>query len=461
MCAARTTCHWKGTDAAMVLRALPGSAGYMFASWPAAPPVFDGVARAAKLFVPLPARATHPPAVSAGPAPVGAALVAPTEGQPHTLAPVAGRVIRAAAATLTTGQPVAAVEFEPAEETDAVWTAFDDPSALELIRRVEPVQLIEWVERLRAAGVSADRHTSPDLLAQLRISAQRPVDTVICNVLDVDPSACLNAALAACYGIELAAGVMLVARIARAGRAVVALDARVPATWTSSLRRAGKGSLRFETMVNDYPQGDPTLMLYTLLNRRLKPGRLPAELGAIQLDAAAAVAIGRCALQGAPLLSSPLAVRDHALRQSFFVFAPVGMRVADVLGQTRVGAACTIVRGGDVLRDLKLQDDAVISAAGELILHASPSEPAAPPDPCIRCGWCVEACPTRLRPAGVLEAAQHGDVAQAERNGVDACIECGICSYVCPSRLPILDGVRHIRTLRGTAQVTSSSIHLK
>jgi electron transport complex protein RnfC len=252
-----------------------------------------------------------------------------------------------------------------------------------------------------------------------------------------------------------------VALVARAGRAVVALDARVPATWTSSLRRAGKGSLRFETMVNDYPQADPTLMLYTLLNRRLRPGRLPAELGAIQLDAAAAVAIGRCALQGAPLLSAPLAVRDHALRQSFFVFAPLGMRVADVLEQTRVGAACTVTRGGDVLRDVRLPDDAVIGAAAELVLHASPPEPAVMPDPCIRCGWCGEACPTRLRPAGVLEAAQLDDVALAERYGVDACIECGICSFVCPSRLPILEGVRHVRALRGAGQVTSSSIHVK
>jgi electron transport complex protein RnfC len=435
----------------MVIRALPGSAGYMFASWPAAPPVFEGVGRGgAKLFVPLPPGAAREPELIAREANVaaGAALVAPIEGLPATLAPVAGRAIGATTASLTTGRATSAVEFEPSEDPDPVWTAFDDPKALEPIHRAEPAQLIDWLERLRAAGVSAERHTSPDLLAQLRQSAHRPVDTVICNVLDVDPSACLNAALAACYGIELAAGVMLVARVARAGRAVVALDARVPASWTSSLRRAGKASLRFESMVNDYPQADPTLMLYALLNRRLKPGRLPTELGVIQLDAAAAIAVGRCALHGAPLLSMPLAVRDHALRQSFFVFAPVGMRIGDVLGQARVGAACTVTRGGNLLRDVKLSEDAVISAAGELVLHASPPEPTVIPDPCVRCGWCGEACPTRLRPAGVLEAAQVEDVALAERYGIDACIECGICSYVCPSHLPLLEGVRRIRAIR-------------
>jgi electron transport complex protein RnfC len=446
----------------MVIRALPGSAGYMFASWPASPPVFEGVGRGVRLRVPTPAAAARQPELIARDVPVhaGAPLVAPIEGLAATLAPVSGHARGATTATLTNGRAVTAVEFEPSEDPDPVWTAFDDPKALDPIHRAEAAQLIDWLDRLRAAGVGAERHTSPDLLAQLRLSAQRPVDTVICNLLDVDPSACLSAALAACYGIELAAGVMLVARLSRAGRAVVAIDARVPASWTSSMRRAGKGSLRFESMVNDYPQADPTLMLYTLLNRRLKPGRLPAELGVIQLDAAAAIAVGRCALQGAPLLSAPLAVRDHALRQSFFVFAPVGMRVADVLEQTRVGAACTVTRGGDVLRDVKLADDAVVSAAGELVLHASPPEPAVIPDPCIRCGWCGEACPTRLRPAGVLEAAQDEDVALGERYGLDACIECGICSYVCPSHLRLLDGVRRLRTLRGATQVTSSSVHV-
>ena len=232
----------------MVIRALPGSAGYMFASWPASPPVFEGVGRGAgaggaRLLVPLPAGAARQPELINRDVLVtpGAALVAPVEGFPATLAPVSGRAVGTTTATLTSGRAVAAVEFEPSEDPDPVWTAFDDPNALEPIHRAEPAQLIDWLERLRAAGVSAERHTSPDLLAQLRHSAQRPVDTVVCNVLDVDPSACLNAALGAWYGIELAAGAMLVARLARAGRAIVALDARVPASWTSSLRRAGKG----------------------------------------------------------------------------------------------------------------------------------------------------------------------------------------------------------------------------
>ena len=64
------------------------------------------------------------------------------------------------------------------------------------------------------------------------------------------------------------------------------------------------------------------------------------------------------------------------------------------------------------------------------------------PGACLRCGWCADSCPTRVHPAGILEASQFDDPELAERSGLEACIECGICAYVCPSELPLLQGIR-------------------
>jgi electron transport complex protein RnfC len=103
-----------------------------------------------------------------------------------------------------------------------------------------------------------------------------------------------------------------------------------------------------------------------------------------------------------------------------------------------------VLRGGDVLRDIQLTEDAVVGGT-ELLVHASPLEPPINPDPCVRCGWCFEACPTYVQPANCLEAAQRDDADLAIRFGIEACIDCGICSYVCPSHLPILSGIRWMR----------------
>jgi electron transport complex protein RnfC len=186
-------------------------------------------------------------------------------------------------------------------------------------------------------------------------------------------------------------------------------------------------------------------MLYTLLGRRLRPGRLPTDQGVILLDAAAAIAVGRVALFGATAIAAPVVLRDHMLQQSFFTFAAPGIALGEVLQQTRTSAQSTLLRAGDVLRDVRCDLQSVIAVGTENVLHASQAEPINNPDPCTRCAWCIDACPTRVQPAGVFEAAQRGDLALAEASGVEACLECGVCSYVCPSGLPLLPAIQMMR----------------
>ncbi len=147
------------------------------------------------------------------------------------------------------------------------------------------------------------------------------------------------------------------------------------------------------------------------------------------------------------MLRVPLAVFDQPSGTSHLVSAPVGARLGDVLTQLGIAAppGGLELRGGGPLRELRLTPDSVV-AGGELGIFTCPREPDVNPAPCIRCGWCVEGCPVRIHPAGLLDAAQREDMDLAHRYGLDACIECGICSYVCPSHLPLLGGIRVLRT---------------
>ena len=53
--------------------------------------------------------------------------------------------------------------------------------------------------------------------------------------------------------------------------------------------------------------------------------------------------------------------------------------------------------------------------------------------PCIRCGRCVEACPSHLVPTKLESAARMFDNETFEKlNGLE-CYECGSCTYVCPA----------------------------
>ena len=324
-------------------------------------------------------------------------------------------------------------------------TAATDPTLLEPLRGVEPASLGDWIERLNRSGVSVDRRTSPHLQHQLEMCLKRPIDTVIVSILDVDPAACLNTTVAARYPLELAAGALVLGRLTGARRVLLVLDARLPWNWIATLRKiATQTKLRIEPLVNDYPQADPTLMLYTVLSRRLRPGRLPTEQGALLLDASAAMLIGRIALGAEETPATPVVVRDHSLLRSSFALSPREFSIGDLLSALGVWSETRVIRVGDLLRDEQVGAGYGIGSA-ENVIHVAARVVEPAPNACIRCGWCVEACPTNVHPATVLEAAQRRDTLLAERGGVEACIECGVCTYVCPSRLPILAGIRTIK----------------
>jgi Na+-translocating ferredoxin:NAD+ oxidoreductase RnfC subunit len=414
-----------------------------------ATPEFENLSARGSLLIPLGTRATELESVELKlnqPIESRASFLSGSLANSHLpLVPCKALTGNLAEAQLTAGQSVQTMQvsieqftatMQPLETTDRI------AGALAHARRE---MLPRETVRLQDAGIHADRVSSPNLIAQLTQAVKRPIDTVICPLLDSDPAAPLQLLLAKTYPIELAAGISFIRRIAGAARAAVAL---APGRWPASLRARLKDQNISEiSLAGDYPQSDPSLLLYAVLGRKLRPSRLPTELGVIVLDAAAAIAVGRFLLLDEPMTQVPIALHDWRARKTRYAIAPVGISISDALKQLKINHDSTVIRGGDSLRDLRIGSDAVI-AGSELVIHISDCEPAHNPDPCIRCGWCVEVCPTRVQPAGVLEAAQRKDRDLAERMGVSACIECGLCSFVCPSKLPLLAAIRTIKSER-------------
>ncbi len=383
---------------------------------------------------------------------------------PLPRAPLAGTLIGERPVTLTSGRTVPAVILRvDAYHHEAAPRVLAKPftEQIQQILRARPGDLTTWSRSLNSAGVWASRSTCPDLSRQLADSFG--ADTVICTLLDPDPNVPLCARLAEEFAADIVAGAVLTARLANAERLLIVVEPTVPdrakrelsrlASEISSLAKGLSLSLNARAISynNAYPNGDTSLLLLNLLSRRLPPGQLPTARGVVLLDAPAALAIGRVARHDAPLTHIPIALTDHTRKtgpRSTLIRCPVGTPISHLLsaiGLTGNAASANAIqlRTGDVLQERTTTPSAVVSPEGHY-LHVLARRPFQPPDPCVRCGWCVEACPTGAHPADLLEAAQTQNPTKAAHANLSSCIQCGLCQYVCPSRLPLLSAIRSL-----------------
>jgi len=79
-------------------------------------------------------------------------------------------------------------------------------------------------------------------------------------------------------------------------------------------------------------------------------------------------------------------------------------------------------------------DVPVIKGMSGMLLFAPGEIDDAPPDPCLRCGHCVDACPMKLVPTAIEKYVMAGMIDEAVAIGLHDCMECGSCAYVCPSK---------------------------
>jgi len=360
-------------------------------------------------------------------------------------APVDGTIVGTEHRTVLGGPQTVTVALDAQPHESAEVSA---PTSAESVRQTLarlPADRAAGVERLQAAGVSADRWTSPDLLGQLRQMLQRPIDAVVCSALDLDPVLPLQRTLATAYAMDVAAGVGALVRLSGASQGLIAVAEDTPAAGVAALRSASAAaSVRLFPLPDEYPRAHPSLLVRQTLRRRLPPDQSPTEAGVVLLDAAAALAIGRCFLFDEPMISVPLGVYDGRHGRAHLLQVPVGTSLADVLPAADVAGGASELRAGHFLRELPVPADAIV-AASEVTIFAAEPEHSPEPAACLRCGFCVDACPARIHPAGLLEACQQQDPELADHFGIRSCIDCGICSYVCPSRLPLLSSIRLLR----------------
>ncbi|MBQ8753015.1 MAG: electron transport complex subunit RsxC, partial [Clostridia bacterium] len=118
-----------------------------------------------------------------------------------------------------------------------------------------------------------------------------------------------------------------------AKRVLIAIERdRVPAI--REMERIAEGvttpgrEVRVVKLRTRYPQGAEKVLIAACTGRKLAPGKLPADVGCVVLNAASVSFIARYLKTGRPLVNKRLTVDGSAVAHPINVMVPVGTPIA-------------------------------------------------------------------------------------------------------------------------------------
>jgi electron transport complex protein RnfC len=356
-------------------------------------------------------------------------------------APASGTVRRIALTPAISGRMVPAVYLEPQRgSTQEVMEGV--PCPLETSTREEIVAAIQEAGVVGLGGAAFPTHV------KLAIPEGKSVDTVIINGAECEPYLTTDHRVMLEQRDDVFAGIGYLLKVSGASRAVIAVEANKPDA-ASHLLEGMPAELpaTVEVLRVKYPQGAEKMLIHALLGRDVPPGGLPLDVHALCVNVATTAEIGRLLPHGRGIQERVVTVTGPAVKQKGNYRIPIGTPLRFLLEQ--VGVEDDVDRvflGGPMMGAAAPSLDVAITKGTSGVVAFTETEAERTHrrvHPCIRCGYCVDACPMFLDPSRLGALAGNEEYERmAQEFHLRDCFECGCCAFVCPSHIPLVQQFR-------------------
>jgi len=325
-------------------------------------------------------------------------------------------------------------EAPPREWPESDWQAL---SKDELLDRVKNAGIVG----IGGAGFPTHVKLSPPPAAK--------VDTLILNGAECEPYLTADHRLMLEQPEKVVEGAKIILRILGIKECQIAIEANKPDAIETMKTACAKASNGFNVVVSPlkvkYPQGSEKQLIQSITGRKVPGFGLPFDVGVIVQNVGTAKAIYDAVVLQKPLYEKIMTISGRGIARPANLLVKIGTRISDIvsyLGGTLPGLA-KVVLGGPMMGFAVSTLDIPVTKTTSGILFLTEEEiDLRPYGQCIRCGWCLEACPMGLLPNEIgvhVEAGRAGDTSQF---GVFECFECGCCAYTCPAKRPLVQFIR-------------------
>lgn len=356
-------------------------------------------------------------------------------------ASASGVVRKIALAPSISGRMVPAVYLEPfpgstQEVEDGIPCPLDTSTPEQIINAIQDAGVVGL------GGAAFPTHV------KLKVPEGKLVDTLIVNGVECEPFLTTDHRVMLEQTDDIFMGIRYILKASGAERVIIAVEAN-KADAADHLRDTFPSDLNgsVEVLRVKYPQGAEKMLFAALLGRQVPSGGLPVDIHALCCNVATTAEIGRLLPLGRGIQERVITVTGPAVKRKGNYRIPIGTPLRFLLEHVGVEEDVNrVFLGGPMMGAAasSLEISITKGTSGVTAFTDSAAERThSPIYPCIRCGYCVDACPMFLDPSvlGRLAANERFSAMVEEHHLMD-CFECGSCSFVCPSHIPLVQQFR-------------------
>ncbi len=308
----------------------------------------------------------------------------------------------------------------------------------------------ELRKRVKAAGIVGIGGAGFPTHVKLSPPPEAKVDVLIINGVECEPYLTTDHRLMLEHPEDIIEGARIILAMLGIKECRIGIEANKMDA-VEALRKAAreKVSNGFKVTVDalkvKYPQGSEKQLIESITKRRVPGFGLPFDVGVIVQNVGTTKAIYEAVALNKPLYEKVITLSGRGISRAANLKVRIGTRLSDIvsyLGGTKPDLA-RIVMGGPMMGFPVSTLDVPVTKTTSGVLFLTEEEiDSRAHSQCIRCGWCLDACPMGLQPNEIGVYVEAGRAQDTAKFGLFECFECGCCAFVCPAKRPLVQFIR-------------------
>lgn len=308
----------------------------------------------------------------------------------------------------------------------------------------------ELLKKVHAAGVIGVGGAGFPTHVKLSPPSTSPVDTLLLNGAECEPYITADHRQMLENTSDIIEGAKIIMKILGIGKCVIGIESNKPDAIEKMTKVAAETaesgySIEVQPLQVKYPQGSEKQLIEAITGRKVPAMALPSAVGVVVQNVATAKAVYDGAVYDKPLYEKVVTIAGKGIKRPANLLVKVGTKISDIvdyLGGLQPGLKKVIMGGPMMGFSISSLDVPITKTTSALLFLSEDEIDTRPHSQCIRCGWCLDACPMGLEPKEIGIYVEANKAEDTEPFGVFDCFECGSCAYVCPAKRPLVQFVR-------------------